>query len=160
MVHAYHCRWGRSLSPQRLPSPLRMPPFGVCPPAPRGCIVCDCVLISHKCCAGCAVYICPGVVALFTFIIFLLVASEFTYLQTAPHRAAPRGAQTVEQAASRTFRRPQPRTRGGTPRGVCVGPSWPTPGAHGRRHESNGSNIRACACMSCQRACGRCRASC
>ena len=55
----------------------------------------------------------------------------------------------MEQAAIRTFRRPRPRTRVGTPRGVCVGQSWPTPGAHGRMHESNGS-----AWMPCQRACG------
>ena len=72
----------------------------------------------------------------------------------APHRSAPRGAQKVEQAAIRTFRRPRPRTLVGTPRGVCVGQSWPTPGAHDRLHESNGSNIRARAWMSCQRACG------
>ena len=76
------------------------------------------------------------------------------YFEMAPHRSAPRGAQKVEQAAIRTFRRPRPRTLVGTPRGVCVGQSWPTPGAHGRLHESNGSNIRARAWMSCQRACG------
>ena len=76
------------------------------------------------------------------------------YFEMAPHRSAPRGAQKVEQAAIRTFRRPRPRTLVGTPRGVCVGQSWPTPGAHDRLHESNGSNIRARAWMSCQRACG------
>ena len=52
---------------------------------------------------------------------------RITYFETALRRS--RGAHTAGQAAIRTFRRPRPRTRVGTPRGVCVGQSWPTPGA-------------------------------